>query len=325
MQFRCTLLSSAKVSSSPRFIDCGSVLVLLDLHSFRCFRITWCTHHADSWSQLQSIAPESMHPPRASDMRNTLQRHSRDPAESYLERRRASMGQKLIRPADLISWAYPHHNSQYVLYCVALTAALPWLCGTQLKGPAGVGWEPVWVFIYPRSTPRARGQCLAVPRHLQKSLDAAVTRWRPLDALLQGLLELREHFEAHLVGFVQGLSGRESQQGMRLQAPLEPLLCCAMVDASPPVPAQWLSCHGLAGQACSLIHLAKHAPLIFLILKKKLVGKAPHICNFFNRGSRNILRRGDKNCATLQDVNSFHEATLVWSAGNYRLSQANGC
>lgn len=33
MQFRCTLVSSAKVSSSPRFIGSGSVLALLDLAS----------------------------------------------------------------------------------------------------------------------------------------------------------------------------------------------------------------------------------------------------------------------------------------------------
>lgn len=180
MHFRCTLLSSANVSSSPRFIDCGSALVLLDLHSFRCFRITRCTLHADSWSQLRSIAPESMHPPRASDMRNTLQRHSRDPAECYLERRRASMGQKLIRPDYLISWAYPHRNSQYISRCVALTAALPWLYSIQLKGPAGVDMEPVWVFIYRKSILQVWGQCLAVPWQLQKSLNAAVTRWRPL-------------------------------------------------------------------------------------------------------------------------------------------------
>lgn len=62
-----------------------------------------CIHHAHSWSQLGSIASEPINPPRTSDMRNTLQRHSSDLAESNFESRRASMGQELIRPADLIS------------------------------------------------------------------------------------------------------------------------------------------------------------------------------------------------------------------------------
>lgn len=226
MQFRCTLPSSANVSSSPRFIDCGSALVLLDLHSFRCFRITRCTHHADSWSQLRSIAPESMHPPRASDTRNTL-KDTQGALQSYLERRRASRGQKLIRPADLISWEYSHHDPQHILHCVAPTAALPWLCGTQLKGPAGVDLGPVWLLIYPRSIPTGvetmPGSATAAAEEPQRSCHKVAT----FDVLLQGLLELWEHFEVRLVGFVQGLSGRELRQGTRLQALLEPLLYCS--------------------------------------------------------------------------------------------------
>lgn len=251
MQFRCTLLSSANVSSSPRFIDCGSALVLLDLHSFRCFRITRCTHHADSWSQLRSIAPESMHPPRASDTRNTLLRHSRDPAES-LERRRASRGQKLIRPPDLISWAYSHHNPQHILHCVALTAALPWLYGTQLKGPAGVDLGPVWLFIYPRSIPRVWGQCLAVPRQLQKSLNAAVTRWRPLMCSSKVFLSCENISKYTWWGLfkafqVESCSRAQGCKPSWSHCSTAPGGC---VPWEPLLPAQHLSCHGLAGQAC---------------------------------------------------------------------------
>lgn len=72
-------------------------------------------------------------------MRDTLQRHSSDLAESNFESRRASMGQELIRPADLISWARPHHNSQCILHCVALAAVLLRLYGTNLESPAGGG------------------------------------------------------------------------------------------------------------------------------------------------------------------------------------------
>lgn len=158
------------------------------------------------------------------------------------------MGQKLIRPAGLISWPYPHHNSQYILHCVALTAALPWLYGTQMTGPAGMAL--VLLFIYPRSNPRVLGQCLAVPRQLQKSLNAAVTRWRPLMCSSEVFLRCQ-----NILNTLGGVCARpfRQQQGMGLQALLEPLLHCArwMHPLGAPSACPAVSCHGLAGQACS--------------------------------------------------------------------------
>lgn len=73
---------------------------------------------------------------------------------------------------------------------MALTAALPWLYSIQLKGPAGVDMEPVWVFylpqVYPAGVGTMPGRAMAAAEKPQCSCHKVAT----LDVFLQGLLEL---------------------------------------------------------------------------------------------------------------------------------------
>lgn len=147
--------------------------------------------------------------------------------------------------------------------------------------------------VYPTGVGTMPCSATAAAEKPQRSCHKVAT----FDVLLQGLLELREHFQVHLVGFVQGLSGRELQQGTRLQALLEPLLYCsrwmrplgAPATCSAPV-LPW-ACRTSLPPKWSTIHLAKHMALIFLILKK-VDGQGP--THLFYRGSCNILRRAKK-------------------------------
>lgn len=130
--------------------------------------------------------------------------------------------------------------------------------------------------IYPRSIPRARRQHLAMLRQLQKSLNEAVTRWRPLICSSKVFLSCENILKQTWWGLCKAfqIESRELQQGTTLQALLEPQLYCARWIHFLGDPTWQLSCHGLIGQVCSpkwsTIHLAKHTPLFFSYWKRRL-------------------------------------------------------